>query len=105
MPSSIEAVKLSALSSAAAVRAVEADALLRGEPGLGLGAELCLPARLLGLQLLDLALDPGEHLLALGELALDRPLLARALGHDLGLPRSRRLQPLAALLDLLAELP
>ena len=59
-------------------------ALLRGEPGLGLGAKLCLPARFLGLQLLDLALDPGEHLLTLGELALDRPLLARALGHDPG---------------------
>ena len=92
-------------SSAAAVRAVEAARCCAASLASACGAKLRLPARLLGLQLLDLALDPGEHLLALGELALDRLLLARALGHDLGLPLARRLQPLAALLDLLAELP
>ena len=77
--------------------------LLRRQPCLGLPLQLRLPARFLGLQLLDLALDPGEHLLALGELALDRLLLARALGHDLGLVLSRRLQALTTLGDLLAE--
>ena len=71
--------------------------LLRRQPCLGLPLQLRLPARLLGLQLLDLALDPGEHLLALGELALDRLLLARALGHDLGLVLPRRLQALTTL--------
>ena len=93
---SIAAVKLSAAISVAAVRASRRRALLGGDPGLGLGLELCLPARLGRLQLLDLALDPGEHLLALRELALDRLLLARAIGHDLGLPLPCRLQALRA---------
>ena len=85
-------MKLPALSSAAAVRAAEAARCCAASRGLGLGRELRLAARLLGLQLLDLALDPGEQLLPLRELALDRLLLARALGHDPGLLGARRLQ-------------
>ena len=78
---SIESVKLPALSSAAAVRDVEAARCCAASLGFGLGAKLCLPARFLGLQLPDLALDPRQHLLTLCKLALDRPLRRGPLRH------------------------
>ena len=96
-------VKSAASMSCAVVRAADGRALLGGKAGLGLSLELRLPGGLLGLKLLDLALDPGAHPLALGELVLDPLLLARPLGDDLGLLRPGALQRRPPRFHFLAE--
>src|ERR671919_236521 len=76
----------------------------RCRPSPRLGGELGLSAPLLGLHPLDLVLDRGEQLLALGQLRLDRCLLRRPLGDLLGLLGARVLELVAVLVNLAAIL-
>ena len=87
---SIEAVKLPAASSAAAARARRGcRAAARRAVRSACVCELRLPAGLLGLELLDLALDPGEHPLALARAGSRSTASGSRARHDPGLLGAR----------------